>query len=152
MSGALNARKGPGPRLGEKARYPANIVSCTQILQRCPNHNATLVPDRRKQSATSTQNTPRIHGTRRLMRFIECSDSHDEVSHWRCRAQRFDNACVLPAVPIRHWISSLPWGVRALCGYDKERTRDPVRHPRQIVRNFYHHPKFLTSKRALIAS
>ncbi|HEX7625099.1 MAG TPA: transposase, partial [Anaeromyxobacteraceae bacterium] len=25
---------------------------------------------------------------------------------------------VLPAVPIRHWICSLPWGLRALLGYD----------------------------------
>jgi hypothetical protein len=27
---------------------------------------------------------------------------------------------VLPAVPIRHWICSLPWGLRALCGYDRK--------------------------------
>lgn len=27
---------------------------------------------------------------------------------------------VLPAVPIRHWICSLPWGLRALLGYDRE--------------------------------
>jgi hypothetical protein len=27
---------------------------------------------------------------------------------------------VLPAVPIRPWICSLPWGLRALCGYDRE--------------------------------
>jgi len=26
---------------------------------------------------------------------------------------------VLPAVPIRHWIGSLPWGMRALLGYDR---------------------------------
>jgi Putative transposase len=26
---------------------------------------------------------------------------------------------VLPAVPIRHWIGSLPWGLRALLGYDR---------------------------------
>jgi len=26
---------------------------------------------------------------------------------------------VLPAVPIRHWICSLPWGIRALLGYDR---------------------------------
>jgi hypothetical protein len=26
---------------------------------------------------------------------------------------------VLPAVPIRHWICSLPWGLRALLGYDR---------------------------------
>ena len=27
---------------------------------------------------------------------------------------------VLPGVPIRHWICSLPWGLRALLGYDRE--------------------------------
>ncbi|MBN1609269.1 MAG: transposase zinc-binding domain-containing protein [Polyangiaceae bacterium] len=27
---------------------------------------------------------------------------------------------VLPAVPIRHWICSLPWGLRALLGYDRK--------------------------------
>jgi hypothetical protein len=27
---------------------------------------------------------------------------------------------VLPAVPIRHWICSLPWGLRSLLGYDKK--------------------------------
>ena len=27
---------------------------------------------------------------------------------------------VLPQVPIRHWICSLPWGLRALLGYDRE--------------------------------
>ena len=27
---------------------------------------------------------------------------------------------VLPDVPIRHWICSLPWGLRALLGYDRE--------------------------------
>jgi len=26
---------------------------------------------------------------------------------------------VLPAVPVRHWIVSLPWGLRALLGYDR---------------------------------
>jgi len=27
---------------------------------------------------------------------------------------------VLPAVPVRHWVCSLPWGLRALLGYDRE--------------------------------
>src|SRR5688572_21480429 len=27
--------------------------------------------------------------------------------------------CVLPEVPIRHWICTFPWGVRAALGYDK---------------------------------
>ncbi len=29
-------------------------------------------------------------------------------------------ARVLPRVPIRHWICSLPWGLRALLGYDRK--------------------------------
>jgi hypothetical protein len=32
---------------------------------------------------------------------------------------RTSQRCVLPAVPIRHWICSLPWGLRALLGYDR---------------------------------
>jgi hypothetical protein len=27
---------------------------------------------------------------------------------------------VLPEAPIRQWVCSLPWGLRALCGYDRE--------------------------------
>ncbi len=27
---------------------------------------------------------------------------------------------VLPRVPIRHWICSLPWGLRSLLGYDRK--------------------------------
>ena len=33
---------------------------------------------------------------------------------------------VLPAVPVRHWICSLPWGLRALCGYDRALCADVV--------------------------
>jgi hypothetical protein len=29
-------------------------------------------------------------------------------------------AHVLPETPIRQWVCSLPWGLRALCGYDRE--------------------------------
>jgi hypothetical protein len=34
---------------------------------------------------------------------------------------------VLPAVPIRHWICSLPWGLRALLGYDSKLCAEVVR-------------------------
>jgi hypothetical protein len=39
-------------------------------------------------------------------------------------------ANVLPAVNIRHWVCTLPWGIRALLGYDKRAPRDkaPLRH------------------------
>jgi hypothetical protein len=30
---------------------------------------------------------------------------------------------VLPDVPVRHWVCSFPWGVRAVLGYDKELCR-----------------------------
>jgi hypothetical protein len=32
-------------------------------------------------------------------------------------------ANVLPDVPVRHWVCSFPWGVRAVLGYDKELCR-----------------------------
>ena len=31
---------------------------------------------------------------------------------------------VLPEVPVRHWVCSFPWGVRAVLGYDKELGRE----------------------------
>jgi hypothetical protein len=31
---------------------------------------------------------------------------------------------VLPRVPIRHWVCSFPWGVRAVLGYDRELCRE----------------------------
>jgi hypothetical protein len=34
---------------------------------------------------------------------------------------------VLPEVAIRHWTCSLPWGLRALLGYDRELCSDVVR-------------------------
>ncbi len=34
---------------------------------------------------------------------------------------------VLPRVPIRHWICSLPWGLRALLGYDRKLCAEVVR-------------------------
>lgn len=43
-----------------------------------------------------------------------------------CTARRMSDVAVhleesvLPRVPVRHWICSLPWGVRALLGYDRK--------------------------------
>ena len=31
---------------------------------------------------------------------------------------------VLPRVPIRHWVCTFPWGVRAVLGYDRELCRE----------------------------
>jgi hypothetical protein len=37
-----------------------------------------------------------------------------------CRGHAERERCLLPAVPIRHWIRSLPWGLRALLGYERK--------------------------------
>ena len=31
---------------------------------------------------------------------------------------------VLPAVPIRHWVCSVPWRLRIVCGYDRKLCSD----------------------------
>jgi hypothetical protein len=36
-------------------------------------------------------------------------------------------ASVLPEVPVRHWVCSFPWGVRAVLGYDRELCRAATR-------------------------
>jgi hypothetical protein len=63
------------------------------------------------------------------------SCGYSEVVAFSCKKRGFCPGClgrrmadaavhleerVLPAVPIRHWICSLPWGLRALLGYDRE--------------------------------
>jgi hypothetical protein len=63
------------------------------------------------------------------------SCGYSEVVAFSCKKRGFCPSClgrrmadtavhleqrVLPAVPIRHWICSLPWGLRALLGYDRE--------------------------------
>jgi len=43
-----------------------------------------------------------------------------------CLARRMSDTaahleqCVLPEVPVRHWICTFPWGVRAVLGYDQQ--------------------------------
>jgi hypothetical protein len=67
---------------------------------------------------------------------LECRDcGHRELVAFSCKRRGFCCSCigrrmadlavhleqqVLPQVPIRHWICSLPWGLRALVGYDRE--------------------------------
>ena len=67
---------------------------------------------------------------------LECRHcGHRELVAFSCKCRGFCCCCiggrmadtavhlereVLPEVPIRHWISSLPWGLRALLGYDRE--------------------------------
>lgn len=72
------------------------------------------------------------HGCLRLA----CRDcGYSELVAFSCKRRGFCPSClgrrmadtavhleqrVLPRVPIRHWICSLPWGLRALLGYDRK--------------------------------
>ncbi len=67
---------------------------------------------------------------------LVCRDcGHSELVAFSCKKRGFCPSCVgrrmaemavhleervLPRVPIRHWICSLPWGLRALLGYDRK--------------------------------
>jgi hypothetical protein len=67
---------------------------------------------------------------------LECRRcGHRELVGLSCKCRGFCCSCigrrmadtavhlereVLPEVPIRHWICSLPWGLRALLGYERE--------------------------------
>jgi Putative transposase/Transposase zinc-binding domain len=67
---------------------------------------------------------------------LECRQcGHTELVALSCKRRGFCPSClarrmsdsaahlersVLPEVPIRHWICSFPWGVRAVLGYDAE--------------------------------
>jgi hypothetical protein len=63
------------------------------------------------------------------------SCGYSEVVAFSCKRRGFCPGClgrrmsetavhleerVLPAEPVRHWVCSLPWGLRALLGYDRE--------------------------------
>lgn len=62
------------------------------------------------------------------------SCGHSQLVAFSCKKRAFCPSCcgrrmadtavhleqnVLPVVPVRHWICSLPWGLRALLGYDR---------------------------------
>jgi hypothetical protein len=67
---------------------------------------------------------------------LVCRDcGYSELVAFSCKKRGFCPSCigrrmadvavhleerVLPRVPIRHWICSLPWGLRALLGYDRK--------------------------------
>ncbi len=67
---------------------------------------------------------------------LECREcGYSELVAFSCKQRGFCPSCigrrmaetavhleerVLPRVPIRHWICSLPWGLRALLGYDRK--------------------------------
>jgi hypothetical protein len=66
---------------------------------------------------------------------LECrSCGYSQLVAFSCKRRGFCPGCVarrmadtgvhleqrvLPEAPVRHWICSLPWGLRALLGYDK---------------------------------
>ena len=66
------------------------------------------------------------------------SCGHSQLVAFICKKRAFCPSCcgrrmanmavhleqnVLPRVPVRHWICSLPWGLRALLGYDRSARR-----------------------------
>ncbi|MBX3131732.1 MAG: transposase zinc-binding domain-containing protein [Polyangiaceae bacterium] len=67
---------------------------------------------------------------------LVCRDrGYSEIVAFSCKRRGFCASClgrrrptrrctwmqsVLPRVPIRHWNCSLPWGLRALLGYDRK--------------------------------
>ena len=73
---------------------------------------------------------------------LVCRDcGHSELVAFSCKKRGFCPSCigrrmadtavhleqeVLPEVPVRHWICSLPWGLRALLGYDRELAAEVV--------------------------
>jgi hypothetical protein len=74
---------------------------------------------------------------------LACRDcGHSRLIAFSCKRRGFCPSClgrrmadvavhleerVLPEVAIRHWTCSLPWGLRALLGYDRELCSDVVR-------------------------
>jgi hypothetical protein len=60
---------------------------------------------------------------------------------------------VLPPVPIRHWIGSLPWGLRALLGYDRQLCADVMSaFVGEITRSLQHRAKRLLGLRSVTAA
>lgn len=73
---------------------------------------------------------------------LECREcGYSELVAFSCKQRGFCPSCigrrmaetavhleerVLPRVPIRHWICSLPWGLRALLGYDRKLCAEAV--------------------------
>ena len=67
---------------------------------------------------------------------LECREcGYSEIVAFSCKKRGFCPSClgrrmadtavhleqrILPRVPIRHWICSLPWGLRSLLGYDRK--------------------------------
>ena len=74
---------------------------------------------------------------------LECrSCGYSQLVAFSCKRRGFCPGCVarrmadtgvhleqrvLPEAPVRHWICSLPWGLRALLGYDKRLCAGPLR-------------------------
>jgi hypothetical protein len=73
---------------------------------------------------------------------LQCrSCGHSQLVAFSCKRRGFCPAClgrrmsdtavhlvaeVLPEVPVRHWVCTFPWGVRAVLGYDQDLCRAAV--------------------------
>jgi Putative transposase/Transposase zinc-binding domain len=89
---------------------------------------------------------------------LQCrSCGHSQLVALSCKRRGFCASClgrrmsdtavhleqeVLPEVPVRHWVCSFPWGVRAVLGYDKELCREAVRaFAKELSRSLKHRAK-----------
>jgi hypothetical protein len=89
---------------------------------------------------------------------LECrACGHSQLVAFSCKRRGFCPAClgrrmsdtavhleaeVLPEVPVRHWVCSFPWGVRAVLGYDQDLCRAAVSaFVRELSRSLKHRAK-----------
>jgi hypothetical protein len=89
---------------------------------------------------------------------LQCrSCGHSQLVAFSCKRRGFCSAClsrrmsdtavhleqeVLPEVPVRHWVCSFPWGVRAVLGYDQDLCRAAVSaFTQELSRSLKHRAK-----------
>ena len=89
---------------------------------------------------------------------LECrACGYSQLVAFSCKRRGFCPAClgrrmsdtavhleaeVLPEVPIRHWVCTFPWGVRAVLGYDRDLCRAAVSaFVRELSRSLQHRAK-----------
>jgi len=97
---------------------------------------------------------------------LQCrSCGHSQLVAFSCKRRGFCPAClgrrmsdtavhleqeVLPEVPVRHWVCSFPWGVRAVLGYDQELCGQAVRvFAQELSRSLKRRAKALFGLRSL---
>ena len=91
---------------------------------------------------------------------LQCrSCGHSQLVAFSCKRRGFCSACqgrrmsdtavhlvaeVLPEVPVRHWVCTFPWGVRAVLGYDQDLCRAAVSaFTQELSRSLKHRAKAL---------